>query len=165
MKARRSRQLFILDISNPRNVAPEVEQQEGVFLFNIDHLDTIVQENLRGRMGEIPRAEQLIEEYVSEWDGWLRARRVTPTISAVARYYNEVRVDHLETYRHKVDPQTFATMEEFSRKLIRKLQHTPIAYLRERVADDSLRAEDLSLALGLLLPTEDDPEDDEPTHS
>lgn len=149
MRARRNRQLFMIDISNPRNVAPDVEHQEGVYLFNIDHLEKIVQENLRGRRDQIPLAEQIIAEYMQRWETWLRERRVTPTIGALSRHFMGIREQELQDIKNRVSPEDFALLEDFSKKLIRKLQHNPIMFLRHAVEDGSLRTEDLDLVINL----------------
>ena len=157
MKARRGRQLFLLDISNPRNVDPLVGDHSGVYLFNIDHLDAIVKENLRGRIDEIPKAQALIDQYLLEWDAWLRSLRVAPTIGAMSKHFYALRQKELDHYQYKVDPQTYELLEEFSKRLLRKIQHNPIAFLRQSVEDNSLRSEDINLILDLhgLRETED----------
>ncbi len=149
MRARRNRQLFMIDISNPRNVAPDVENQEGVYLFNIDHLEKIVQENLRGRRDQIPLAETIIEDYMERWETWLRERRVTPTIGALSRHFMGIREQGLDEFKNRVSPEEFALLEEFSRKLVRKMQHNPIMFLRKSAEDGSLRTEDLDLIVNL----------------
>ena len=149
MRARRNRQLFMIDISNPRNVAPEVEDHEGVYLFNIDHLEKIVQENLRGRRDQIPLAEAIIEESMERWDGWLRERRVIPTIGALSRHFMSVRERELEAIRNKVTAEQYALLEAFSQRLVRRLQHNPIMFMRGAVNANQLRAEDLDLIIAL----------------
>lgn len=149
MRARRNRQFFMIDISNPRNVAPEVDQQDGVFLFNIDHLEKIVAEHLKGRADQIPQAESIIKDYMSRWDEWMRSRRVTPTISALAKHFASVRTQELEAFRNRVSEDEFALLEELSRKLVKKLQHNPIMFMKNSAANGSLRSEDLNLIVAL----------------
>ena len=149
MRARRNRQLFLIDISNPRNVSPRVEEQEGVFLFNIDHLEKIVAENLRGRKDQIPLAESIIEEYIELWRAWLRERRVRPTIGALSRHLMGLREQELDEFKNRVSPEEFALLEAFSRRLVRKIQHNPIMFMREAADSGELRSEDLDLIIAL----------------
>lgn len=149
MRARRNRQLFLIDISNPRNVSPRVEEQEGVFLFNIDHLEKIVAENLRGRKDQIPLAEGIIEEYIELWRAWLRERRVRPTIGALSRHLMGLREQELDEFKNRVSPEEFALLEAFSRRLVRKIQHNPIMFMREAAESGELRSEDLDLIIAL----------------
>jgi glutamyl-tRNA reductase len=60
MAARRSRPLFLIDIAVPRDIETDVEQVPGVYLYNVDHLDGIVRENVRLREQELLRAQKLI---------------------------------------------------------------------------------------------------------
>ena len=65
MPARRNRPLFLVDIAVPRDIDPEVQQLDNVYLYNIDHLKAIVGENLRMREQELSRCRSLIAERVS----------------------------------------------------------------------------------------------------
>ena len=62
MQARRHRPLFLIDISVPRNVDPDVQQLDNVYLYNIDDLETIVRENLRSREQELAGCRQIIDD-------------------------------------------------------------------------------------------------------
>jgi glutamyl-tRNA reductase len=65
MPARRNRPLFLVDIAVPRDIDADVQQLDNVYLYNIDHLEAIVRENLRTREQELSRCHQLIAERVS----------------------------------------------------------------------------------------------------
>jgi len=60
MAARRNRPLFLVDIAVPRDIAPNVEQLPNVFLYNVDHLEAIVRENVRLREHELDRCQAII---------------------------------------------------------------------------------------------------------
>ncbi len=62
MPARRGRPLFLIDIAVPRDIAPDVQQLGNVFLYNIDHLQTIVRENMRLREQELSHCREIIAE-------------------------------------------------------------------------------------------------------
>jgi glutamyl-tRNA reductase len=61
MKHRRNRPLFLIDISVPRNIDPDVQRLDGVYLYNIDDLEAIVRENVRSREQELAACEQIVE--------------------------------------------------------------------------------------------------------
>jgi hypothetical protein len=52
----------MIDIAVPRDIDPDVQHLDNVFLYNIDHLETLVRENLRLREGELARCQEIIEE-------------------------------------------------------------------------------------------------------
>ena len=62
MRARHNRPLFLIDISVPRNIDPEVQALDNVYLYNIDNLESIVQENVRAREQELAVCEQIIAQ-------------------------------------------------------------------------------------------------------
>ena len=75
---RLDRPLFIIDIAVPRDVAPDVNELEGVFLYDIDSLQSIAQQSLAQRRQQIAAGEEIIAGHVDEFSGWFtsaRARR------------------------------------------------------------------------------------------
>jgi len=62
MSGRGSRPLFLIDIAVPRDIDAEVEQLDNVYLYNVDHLEAIVRENVRQRQQELARCQAIIRE-------------------------------------------------------------------------------------------------------
>ena len=65
MRQRPNRPLFLIDIAVPRDIAVEVEQLENVFLYNIDHLEQLIRENVRVREQELARCHEIIGEHTA----------------------------------------------------------------------------------------------------
>ncbi|HEY2801901.1 MAG TPA: glutamyl-tRNA reductase [Chthoniobacterales bacterium] len=72
---RRNRPLFIIDIAVPRDVAPDVNEMEGVFLYDIDSLQSIAQQSLVQRRQQIAAGEEIIAGHVVEFGGWFTSAR------------------------------------------------------------------------------------------
>lgn len=70
-----NRPLFIIDIAVPRDVAPEVNEIEGVFLYDIDSLQSIAQQSLVQRRQQIAAGEEIIAGHVDEFSGWFSSAR------------------------------------------------------------------------------------------
>ena len=70
MAARGNRALFLMDLGMPRNVAPAVGELYNVFLYTIDDLTEIVEQNRHARENEVPKAEALVEEHVAKFISW-----------------------------------------------------------------------------------------------
>lgn len=62
MTARRHRPLFLIDIAVPRDIDPDVHRLDNVYLYNVDHIETLVRENLRSRQEELGRCMKIISE-------------------------------------------------------------------------------------------------------
>jgi glutamyl-tRNA reductase len=89
MRSRGNRDAFLIDLGVPRNVAPEVGRLYNVFLYNVNDLTAIVEENRAARQQEIPRAEAIVDEQVGKFQMWLTSLEVV----ALARQLRE-KVQH-----------------------------------------------------------------------
>ncbi|MEO8439477.1 MAG: glutamyl-tRNA reductase [Spartobacteria bacterium] len=75
LRDRLDRPLFIIDIAVPRDVAPDVNEMEGVFLYDIDSLQSIAQQSLALRRQQIAAGEEIIAEHVDDFSGWFVSAR------------------------------------------------------------------------------------------
>lgn len=131
MKLRNHRSLLMIDISSPRNIDPAVSKLNEIFLYDIDHLNNVIAENLEKRSGEIPSARKIIASINQDYMVWLKSLDVVPTISKLANYFNQIRQQELEKYVHKADDKEFEHLEQLSKSIVKKLLHFPILNLRE----------------------------------
>ena len=133
LAARRGRPMFIVDLAVPRDVAPEVGSLEEVFLYNIDDLRGIVQENLARRQDAVSKAERLVNDEVAVWYGWLRSRAAIPTVVALRTRFERVRQAELERLAPRLaglGPDARARVDEVTRLMVEKLLLTPTEQLK-----------------------------------
>lgn len=71
IRGRLDRPLFIIDIAVPRDVAPEVNELEGVFLYDIDSLQSLAEQSLALRRQQLAAGEGIIEEHIGAFSSWL----------------------------------------------------------------------------------------------
>jgi len=71
LEGRSERPMFLIDISVPRIIDPEVGHLEGAYLYNLDDLTRIVEENLEGRTSKLPEAEMIVGQRLERFEGWL----------------------------------------------------------------------------------------------
>ena len=155
--ARRGRPMFVVDLAVPRDVAPEVARLEEVFLYNIDDLRGIVQENLARRQDAVEKAERLVNEEVTSWYGWLRSRAAVPTVVALRTRFERVRqaeLDRLAPRLAGLGPEARARVDEITRLMIEKLLLTPTEQLK--AIDDHETMDACSAALRRLFALDDD---------
>jgi glutamyl-tRNA reductase len=158
MPASRTRPLFIIDIAVPRDVDPHAADIEQVFLYNIDDLQAIVRENMQRRGAEVSRAEQIVEEEVSKFASWYRAREAVPTIVALRQRFEAIRRAELERLDFKLaalPPEARDRVDEVTHLIIEKLLVQPTEQLK--AADDvqamAQYADALTRLFGLETPT------------
>jgi glutamyl-tRNA reductase len=143
MKARRQRPLFIIDIAVPRDVEAGAADLEEVFLYNIDDLQTVVQENISRRATEALRAERIVSEEVSRFTAWLNSRGAVPTVVALRQRFEAVRQSELRRLEPKLSalpPEARARVDEITRLIVEKLLINPTEQLKSISDADTVAA-------------------------
>ena len=132
LRGRKRRPLLIVDIAVPRDVDPEVAGVEDVYLFSIDDLHKVVEDNLRSRRVAAQEAETLIDAHVARFHEQQRGLEAVPAIRAVRDHASRLRDRTLEQARqrltHGEDPEQ--VMRFLADTLTNRLMHAPTAYLR-----------------------------------
>lgn len=131
--SRRGRPLFIVDLAVPRDVDPEVAHLDDVFLYNVDDLRGIVEENLSRRQQAVATAERLVQEEVGAWMAWLRSRAAVPTVVALRQRFEGIRQAELARLSPRLGalaPDAQARVDEVTRLIVEKLLLTPTEQLK-----------------------------------
>ncbi len=159
------RPLLIIDIAIPRDVEPGVGEEPNVFLYNVDDLRQIVDENLDRRRQSLPRAERIVADEAAAFRDWVASREMVPLIRSLRRRGHRVRRKELERTLSglgHLSEEDRDRVVELSRRLVNKLLHDPTVRLKEGAANG--RGADLIEALRFLYdlePRGDDDRDDE----
>ncbi len=133
VEARRNKPVFLIDIAVPRNIDPAVNELDNVFLYDIDDLQQVVDENVRSRMQEARDAELIISEEVERTVSQLKAREVKPTIVGLQQQLECLRLAEIERMQKKLaslTPEQREIVEAVTRGLVNKIAHGPITELR-----------------------------------
>lgn len=133
VRTRRHRPLFIIDIAVPRDVDPRVGNMDNVFVYDVDDLQQVAEENLSVRAREAARAEQIVEEEVESFLSWRRSLELAPTIVALRKRFGQIAAEELERTVPRLDsasPADRAVLEAMSRSLVNKLLHQPMTQLK-----------------------------------
>ena len=142
MRVRRNRPLFFIDIAVPRDLDPQLNEIENVFLYDIDDLSQVVEMNRSEREKEAVRAVRIVEEETLKFTKWQEGLTITPTISALRKKADEIcssevsktlaRMDLSESDREKV--------EKLAQAITAKMLHNPLRFLKSescRKGEDS----------------------------
>jgi glutamyl-tRNA reductase len=133
VKARRSKPLFIIDIAVPRDVDPAVNELSNVYLYDIDDLQGIVDDNLDDRHKAAIEARRMVSGHVNAFRQWHSSLTVTPTIVALRESLLGLGQLEVERFRHKLGemtPSQTDAVSELTRSLIHKILHRPIRQLK-----------------------------------
>lgn len=134
MKTRGGKPIFLIDLAVPRDVDPEANQLEYLHLYNVDDLQSIVDESLSERKQEAEKANGIIDRAVDNFIKWLNSRAAVPVIKALYEKGEEIKDAELEKALRK-----FGNLTEREEKIIRSMAHAitnriiqaPIVKLRE----------------------------------
>lgn len=134
IRAKNGRQLFIIDIAIPRSIDPELSSVDNIFLYNVDDLQSIADENLKNRLREVEMARGIIGADVDEFYNWYEGLVVVPAIVKIQDKFEEIRSGELMKYRRKklkhISDDDFRIIEELTGQIMTKTLHNPIMYLR-----------------------------------
>jgi glutamyl-tRNA reductase len=155
-KARRGREMIVIDIAVPRDAEAKLAQLDGVYLFDIDDLDKVVKANLAERQKSADHASRIVEHEAGQFEHWLRTQGVVPTIRALRAKLAEIgdvevqkALDQLARREHSREQQR-ELLQRTVQLVVNKILHTPTTALRGSDADaGSLRAEVLAELFGL----------------
>ena len=133
MRQRDSKPLLLIDIAVPRDIDPHCAEIEGVSLYDIDDLQAVIARNLDNRAGEVPRAQEIVEEEIQRFARWLGQLDVLPTVSAL-REHGAALVDQVLAENdgrwESASPRDLARVEAIARAVASRLLHEPTIRLR-----------------------------------
>ncbi len=133
MRQRPELPLVIIDIAVPRNVEPTVAQIKNVFLYNIDDLSQISEQNRQQRELEIGKTEKIISAEMAKFASWWRDFEVSPLIRAMMSKAEKIRRSHLDRTMKKLPPlsdEERYSLEMMTKAIVAKILKDPIANLK-----------------------------------
>jgi glutamyl-tRNA reductase len=125
--------LLLIDIAVPRDVDPRCGELEGVTLYDIDDLQAVVARNLDTRAGEVPRAQEIVEEEIHRFAGWLGQLEALPTVGALREYGDAIVAQVLaenEGRWESASPRDLVRVEALARSIANRILHEPTIRLR-----------------------------------
>lgn len=153
LKKRRHRPVFMVDIAVPRDIEPEVGELEDVFLYTVDDLQEVIEENRRHRQVAADQAESLIEQGVNQWQHERRIRDGGHLIRAYRAHGEALRDESREQALARLargeDP--VAVIDRLAHQLTNRLMHQPTQAIREAASEQEHQV--LASAPRLLMPS------------
>lgn len=138
LKKRKNKPMFFIDIAVPRDIDPAVNSLDNIYLYDIDDLKEVVEENLAHRREEASHARRIVVEEAEVFCSWLRALALQPTIVELIRRGERIADEELARALRRLGPMPEGAQEVLEAMLasvIKKYSHEPIAYLKRRCAE------------------------------
>ncbi|NIA01402.1 MAG: glutamyl-tRNA reductase [Planctomycetia bacterium] len=155
LRGRRHKPVFMVDIAVPRDIDPAVAELEDIYLYTVDDLHEVIQENLKSREQAAQQAEEIIDVQVERFMAWLRGNDAVATIRDYRRKAEQQRDQVLDKAQQMLangkDPQQ--VLEFLARTLTNKLTHEPSVRIRQAAENGDSQL--LQTALELFMPDQD----------
>lgn len=134
LRERKQKAMFLIDIGDRRNFDPAINEIDNVYLYNIDDLKGVAEENLQERSNEAEKAEGIVQAEVDNFTRWIESLEQVPTITALRQRLEEIRQRELErslggSLRDLSDKQR-AALEDMTTAMMNKILHAPMSHIR-----------------------------------
>ncbi len=133
LSRRKNRPMFFIDIAVPRDVDPDMNKLDGIFVYDIDDLQQAVKSHVADRKKEAERAESIIESEVERFQARLQTLDVVPTIVSLHDHLETIRQAEIDRVRGRLgtlSPEQELAIEALTRGIVNKIMHTPVSTLK-----------------------------------
>ena len=152
MKERKNRPVFLIDISVPRNIDPEINDLDNVYLYDVDDLQGTVDTNILERQKEAKKAEDIIEDEIETFRKWLSSLDTVPTVVALREKAEAIKKEEVEKMLNRfpgIGEKEKKAIEGMASSIINKLIHAPTVALREDSEDRDIMIATIKRLYGL----------------
>lgn len=139
---RKNRLLFLIDIAVPRDIDPAASALENVYLYNIDNLQDIVDDNINARKKEAIKAEAIVDEEVARYVNWQKELQSVPTIVSLRNMAGEIVQAEMEKasgWMENLTKEDQEKVEILVNSIVNKVLHAPVTVLKEESSEFSSR--------------------------
>jgi glutamyl-tRNA reductase len=133
IRIRRNRPIFFIDIAVPRDIDPEINRLTNSYVYDIDDLQGVIDENIEDRQRESIKAERIVDEAVIRFRYWHKSLDVVPTIVALRNKLESIARGEINKTLHsnKIPPAGVAAIHKMTDALINKIMHDPTDFLKK----------------------------------
>jgi glutamyl-tRNA reductase len=152
MKERKQKPVFIIDISVPRNIDPEINEMANVFLYDVDDLQGVIDSNVQERQKEADLAEGIVQDEIETFARWQSSLDAVPTIKALREHAEDIKKEEIQKFMNRfpeLDEKERKAMEQMASAIVNKLVHPPTAALKQDAEDKDVLIETIKTLYGL----------------
>jgi len=133
MRSRRNRPLFFIDIAVPRDIDPEINRLLNTYVYDIDDLKGVIDENVEDRKREAIKAERIVNEAIIRFRQWFESLSMIPTVLALRNKMETIAKTEvqktLQSLNHLSEDDSQA-IHRMTNALINKILHDPTLFLK-----------------------------------
>ena len=136
---RKNKPIFFIDIAVPRDIEPDVNDLENVYLYDIDDLQVVVSANIKEREKEAKNAMNFISQEVTKFNNWVGALDAVPTIVEIRKKAENIRKQEIEKTLKKISHLSEGEkqlLRQMSSSMINKILHKPTIKLKQKTQSE-----------------------------
>jgi len=136
---RKNKPIFFIDIAVPRDIEPDVNDLENVYLYDIDDLHVVVSANIKEREKEVENAMNFISQEVTKFNNWVGALDAVPTIVEIRKKAENIRKQEIEKTLKKIShlsEDDKQLIRQMSSSMINKILHKPTIKLKQKTQSE-----------------------------
>jgi len=121
---------YFIDLGLPRSIEPEIEEIDGVVLFNLDQIQTRVNAALELRRESIPIVEEIVEAAQLEFMEWTKEMQVSPVIHQIKNVLEQIRLEEMARFLKKADSEQAIWAEDLTKNLMQRIMKNHVVQLK-----------------------------------
>ena len=138
IRRRRNRPIFFIDIAVPRDIDPEINWLTNSYVYDIDDLKGVIDENIEDRQREARKGERIVDEAVIGFRDWYDGLEVVPTIIALRKKLEDIASAEMNKSfsGDKIPDQQADAVQKMTHSIIKKILHDPTVFLKKNGIHD-----------------------------
>ena len=136
---RKNKPIFFIDIAVPRDIEPDINDLENIYLYDIDDLHVVVSANMKEREKEADNAMNFISQEVTKFNNWVGTLDAVPTIVEIRKKAENIRMQEIEKTLKKISylsEDDKKLLRQMSSSIVNKILHKPTIKLKQKTQSE-----------------------------
>ncbi|MFT7483655.1 MAG: glutamyl-tRNA reductase, partial [Oceanospirillaceae bacterium] len=129
-KQSRSTVQYLIDLSVPRSIEKDVEQLDGVVMYDLDEIQQRANEALERRLAAVPDVKAIIADAIGDFNDWSKEMVVSPTIHKLKKALEKIRKEEVARYAKKLNEEELKKVEQVTTSMMQKIIKLPVLQLK-----------------------------------
>ncbi|MEQ9619671.1 MAG: glutamyl-tRNA reductase [Deltaproteobacteria bacterium] len=137
LKLRNNEPMFMIDIAVPRDIDPRVEELTDIYLYDIDDLKNVLDENMKNRRESAEKAQEIVSEVEKSFQAWINSLKVVPAIVDLKKRFEQIQESEVERALAKLEnysDREREVIELMASRIIGKILHGPLTNLKKEAS-------------------------------
>jgi len=148
-RERHHQPIFLIDLAIPRDLDPGIQEIDGVFLYNLDDLNEIVEMNLKKREKELPKSQKIVDEFVLEFQKWNSNNSMASIAGRLKKQLDTLRMNEIDRLKNHLPQEGLNDIHLLTESIINKVVRQHIKTLKKNAGDPERYQQHIDLIYNL----------------